>query len=170
MFTTLEIVKNAQRNMYAKCGLKIENFYPEEESSEYCAHTFTLQDKNILFRIAKKTPTKTGWFVTIWKRVDNIIAPYDEHDPVDFVVVSILDNDKIGQFIFPKTALLKNKIFITNDKEGKRAIRVYTPWDEATSTQAGKTQKWQNQFFVDLRSLNNESALKIKTLYSSGTL
>ena len=79
----LEIVKKMQHTMYAKCGLKIVNFSPEAESSEYYAHTFTLYDKNGLFRIAKKTPTKPGCFVTIWKRgTDNIIAPYHEFDAV----------------------------------------------------------------------------------------
>lgn len=58
MLEVLEIVKNVQSNMYAKYGLKIENFFPEEESSEYHAHTFTLKNKNGLFRIAKKLQQK----------------------------------------------------------------------------------------------------------------
>ena len=90
MLKALEIVKNAQGNMYAKCGLKLEKFSPEDESSEYYAHTFTIKGKKGLFRIAKKTPTKSGWFVTIWKRgSDNIIAPYDESDSIDFVVIAV---------------------------------------------------------------------------------
>ena len=43
MLKTLEIVKNAQDDIYAKCGLKFENFSPEDESSEYYAHTFTIK-------------------------------------------------------------------------------------------------------------------------------
>ncbi|RUP36165.1 MAG: hypothetical protein EKK63_18210 [Acinetobacter sp.] len=167
MLETLETVKNVQSNMYAKYGLKIENFFPEEESSEYHAHTFTLKNKNGLFRIAKKTPAKTGWFVTIWKRgADNIIVPYDRTDAIDFVVIAVSDNKNVGEFIFPKTILLKKNIFSENAKEGKRAIRVYTPWDKTTSAQAAKTQKWQSQFFVDLGSSNSESTLAIKNLYS----
>ena len=62
--------------MYAKCGLKIENFSPENKSSEYFAHTFIIKGKNGLFRIDKKTPTKSDWFVTIWKRgSDNTHCP-----------------------------------------------------------------------------------------------
>ena len=67
MLKTLEIVKNARDNIYAKCGLKFESFSPEDESSDYYAHTFTIKDNKGLFRIAKKTPTKSGCFVTIWK-------------------------------------------------------------------------------------------------------
>lgn len=163
----LETVKNVRSNIYAKCGLKIDKFFPEKESSEYYAHTFVLQDKNVLFRVAKKTPTKTGWFVTIWKRgADNIITPYDEYDSVDFVVIAVYDNNSVGEFIFSKAVLLKENIFSTKSKEGKRAMRVYTPWDKSTSLQAIKTQKWQNQFFVDLGSPELESTLtKMRSLY-----
>lgn len=167
MLKTLEIVKNAQVNMYAKCGLKFENFSPEDESSEYYAHTFTIKGKNGLFRIAKKTPTKSGYFVTIWKRgADSIIAPYEEADAIDFVVVAVSDGNRVGEFIFPKTVLAKKNIFSANGKEGKRAIRVYAPWDKTTSTQATKTQKWQGQFFFDLNSSCSESTIKINNLYS----
>jgi len=167
MLEILKSVKEAQNLLYDACDFKINNFIPEPESREYYAHSFSLNKKNIRFRIAKKTPTKTGWFVTIWKRgADGIIAPYDESDPVDFVVVSILNNHKIGQFIFPKSVLLKQKIFSANNKGGKRAIRVYSPWDDTTSTQAIKTQKWQDQYFVDLTLKKPDSITKIITLYS----
>ena len=166
MLKTLETVTKAQSKLYAECGIKIENFAPEKESSEYYAHTCLIQSKKILFRIAKKTPTKTGWFVTIWKRgADNIIAPYDESDSVDFVVVAIINNNNIGQFIFPKSILLKKTIFSTNNEGGKRAIRVYSSSDETANAQAIKTQKWQNQYFVDLTSKNSENISRIKTLY-----
>ena len=162
----LEIIK-AQSTIYAKCGLKIDHFSPEAESSEYYAHTFTVQDKNILFRIAKKTPTKTGWFVTIWKRGgDNIIAPYHESDRVDFVVIAVSDHNHVGEWIFPKAVLLEKNILSTKGKEGKRAIRVYAPWDNPTNVQATKTQQWQNQFFVDLGSPHSVSMSKINKLYA----
>ncbi len=56
MLKALEIVKNAQSTMYSICKLEIEKFFPEDESSEYYAHTFTIKGKKGLFRIAKKTP------------------------------------------------------------------------------------------------------------------
>ena len=167
MMKTLDKVKHAQDIIYNHHGLKFKNFSPEDESSEYYAHTFTIKDKKGLFRIAKKTPTKAGWFVTIWKRgSDNIIAPYDEYDAIDFVVIAVSDGHRVGEFIFPKIILIKKNIFSTNGKEGKRAIRVYTPWDKTTSAQAAKTQKWQCQFFINLNSSCSESTLKINNLYS----
>jgi len=40
--------------MYSTCKLEMEKFFPEDESSEYYAHTFTIKGKKGLFRIAKK--------------------------------------------------------------------------------------------------------------------
>lgn len=166
-YNILDTVKNTQSNIYDKCGLKIKNFSLEKESLEYFAHSFSILDKKCLFRIAKKTPTKTGSFVTLWKRgSDNIIAPYDESDKIDFVVIAVAEENNIGEFIFPKDILFDKKIFSTEHQEGKRAIRVYAPWDKTTSAQASKTQKWQSEFFVKLDSTNLESTTKIKNLYS----
>ena len=52
----LEIVKNVRDNIDAKCVLKFEFFSPEDESSEYYAHTSTIKGKKDLFRVAKKLP------------------------------------------------------------------------------------------------------------------
>ncbi|TRW95625.1 MepB family protein [Flavobacterium gawalongense] len=38
----------------------------------------------------------------------------------------------------------------TDLKEGKRAIRVYPPWDTTTNKQAQKTQKWQLDYFLEI--------------------
>ena len=167
MIHILETVTHAQAQLYRQCDFIIERFTAEPESSEYYAHTFTLKSKRCLFRIAKKTPTKTGWFVTLWKRgSDNIIAPYDESDGVDFVVVAIIHDHKVGQFIFPKKILQNKNIFSTDNLSGKRAIRVYSPWDKVNSIQAAKTQSWQQSYFVDLGLHTPENVLNIKQLYS----
>lgn len=166
MLKILDVVKSLQNVIEAKSGLKFESFKSENESSEYYAHTFTLKGKKGLFRIAKKTPTKSGWFVTVWKRgVDRIVAPYAESDAIDFFVIALVDGDNVGQFIFSRRILIEKNIFSANGKEGKRAMRVYTPWDNPTSAQAKKTQQWQSQFFVDLSSLGSESIVKINDLY-----
>ena len=36
-----------------------------------------------------------------------------------------------------------------NGRGGKRAIRVYPPWDTTISQQARKTQKWQLEYFLE---------------------
>lgn len=123
----------------------------ETEGKAYNACHFTLEDKMICFRKAKITPTKTGQFVTLWKRNSNkIIAPFDRSDTIDFVVVLVADKNEVGHFIFPSEILFEKGIFSTEIKEGKRAIRIYPPWDFANSKQAIETQKWQLEFFKSL--------------------
>lgn len=147
--------------LFDNCNFDITQPTLETESSEYGACTFTLNNLNILFRTAKITPTKTGQFVTLWKRINHgPIQPFDSTDPIDLFIVSTRKDDRIGLFIFPKSALITKEI-VTDIKEGKRAIRVYPPWDITTSKQAQKTQKWQLDYFLEIlddNSFNRELA------------
>lgn len=87
----------------------------------------------------------------MWKRNNSgIIEPFDAADLIDFVIISVRKDDLYGQFIFPKSILLAKGIFSTAIKEGKRATRVYPPWDETTSKQAQKTQQWQLDYFHEI--------------------
>jgi len=123
----------------------------ESESIDYSAYRFYLNEKFICYREAKITPTKTGQFVTLWKRSRlGIIEPFDSSDLIDFVFISVRKENLFGQFIFPKTVLLEKGIFSTAAKEGKRAVRVYPPWDETTNKQAQKTQRWQLDYFFEI--------------------
>lgn len=126
--------------------------HPEAESAEYSAYRFQLNGKNICYREAKITPTKTGQFVTLWKRntLLKTIEPFDASDAIDYVIISVRKNELFGQFIFPKSVLLAKGIFSTAIKEGIRATRVYPPWDVTTSKQAQKTQKWQVDYFYEI--------------------
>ncbi|WP_394774774.1 MepB family protein [Flavobacterium sp.] len=137
--------------VYDCCNYDVTEPQPETESKEYDAYRFQLNGNQICYRTAKITPTKTGQFVTLWKRnKTGIIEPFDFLDTIDFVIVSVRKNDLSGQFIFPKNILLEKGIFSTEFKEGKRATRVYPPWDETTSKQAQKTQQWQLDYFYNI--------------------
>jgi len=134
--------------VFDKTELQLESFEKESESQEYCAYRFLLNKKYICYREAKITPTKMGQFVTLWKRNQTgTIEPFDYSDTIDFVIISVRKDQNWGQFIFPKKVLLEKGIFSTENKEGIRATRVYPPWDETTSKQAQKTQKWQLDYF-----------------------
>jgi hypothetical protein len=114
--------------VYDCCNFDVTQPQPEAESTNYDAYHFELNGKNICYRTAKITPTKTGQFVTLWKRnTAGIIEPFDFLDTIDFVIVSVRKNDLLGQFIFPKNILLEKGIFSTEFREGKRATRVYPP-------------------------------------------
>lgn len=141
----------AKEQLYDSCGFECSLPEKEKESAEYGAYSFTINEKSIVFRVAKITPTKIGQFVTLWKRIGKgPIQPFDYTDAIDLIVITVRKENLVGQFVFPKEVLCEKGIISTTAKEGKRAIRVYPPWDEATSKQAQKTQKWQLDYFLDI--------------------
>ena len=159
---TLKLLKSIHSDLnvvkelvYDKCGFDLSNLNQNIESSEYGACTFELNGKRVQQRISKITPTKTGQFVTIWKRNKNgITEPFDILDDIDFIIITSKSGDNFGQFIFPKSVLADNGIIKRNGKEGKRGIRVYPPWDIATNKQAEKTQSWQTKYFLTIKKEN----------------
>lgn len=152
------------KDFFTKAGFEFSALKKEDESNEYSAYRFQLNKKDICYREAKITPTKIGQFVTLWKRNEiGIIAPFDNSDPIDYVIVSVRKNENWGQFIFPKKIVLEKSIFSTPDKEGIRATRVYPPWDETISKQAQKTQKWQLNYFFAFTP--NPDLSKLKNLF-----
>lgn len=138
-------------SVYDKCGLEISGFTLEKESTEYAACRFELSGRMIICRSAKITPKKVGQFVTFWKRNGaGPIEPLHETDLLDFYVVNVQSENQVGQFVFPKSVLIKKGIISTERKEGKRAFRVYPKWDLPKSKQAERTQKWQLDYFFEL--------------------
>jgi hypothetical protein len=162
LITTKELIFDA-------CQLSCTKPEAETESAEYSAFRFQINGKLICYREAKITPTKTGQFVTLWKRNSaGIIEPFDFLDAIDFVIVSVRKEKHFGLFIFPKTVLLEKGIFSTFNKDGKRATRVYPPWDNTSSKQAQKTQQWQLDYFFDT-PLSVSFISKFQKLFSDYT-
>lgn len=153
--------------VFDKAELQPASLQKETESEEYSAYRFVLNHKNICYREAKITPTKTGQFVTLWKRNQRgTIEPFDYSDDIDFVIVNVRKDQNWGQFIFPKKTLLEKGIFSTQNKEGIRATRVYPPWDETTSKQAQKTQKWQLDYFFLFTDQSNIDFKELKKIFA----
>jgi hypothetical protein len=149
-------LQTAAELVYHPLCYQIKNLQIESESQEYDACTFELNGLKIKHRCSKITPTKTGQFVTIWKRNEaGITAPFDDQDNFDLVVITAKNGNNFGQFIFPKTILAKHKIITKNGIEGKRGIRVYPPWDTVTNKQAEKTQLWQAGYFLPISKNQN---------------
>ncbi|WP_277577747.1 MepB family protein [Bdellovibrio svalbardensis] len=154
----------AKELIFDPCGYLATAPTAELESAEYGAYVFELNKLSIKFRVAKITPTKVGQFVTLWKRYGSgPIQPHDSSDPVDIFVISTRNGSRFGQFVFPKSALIEHGILSTPSKEGKRALRVYPPWDQVTSKQAKKTQQWQLDFFLEIP--NNKAVDLERTQY-----
>lgn len=154
-WTTLESIPPdlllAKKLVYDALDFDCSQPQQETESSDYSAYRFKQNAKQICYREAKITPTKTGQFVTLWKRnTSGIIEPFDALDAIDCVIISVRKEALLGQFIFPKKVLLQKGIFSTSAREGKRATRVYPPWDKTTNKQAQKTQQWQLDYFLEI--------------------
>lgn len=161
-----QLLQRVHQQVYQKCHYVLHGLEDEPESAEYAACKFLLDNRIIFCRNAKITPRKTGQFVTFWKRIDGgPIQPFHQTDEMDFLVVNVATDTEFGQFVFPKSVLTKQEIVSTPEKEGKRAFRVYPPWDVVESKQAEKTQKWQLEFFLKVDdSIDMEL---VKRLYAS---
>ena len=142
-----------QQVIYQPCNMLFSQVEPEPESQDYGACTFDVDGAHVKFRVAKITPKKVGQFVTFWKRKnDGPIQPFDVEDDFQFLVVSVRFRDRFGQFVFPKHILLQYGILAHSGKGGKRALRVYPPWDQTTNRQAQKTQEWQLAYFQEIKA------------------
>lgn len=131
-------------------GFEIKNWVTAPESRNYDGCNFDMNGFKIVFRSAKITPTKTGQFVTFWKRNEKgETRPFELSDDFDFLVIYVQSAMHSGQFILSKTALQQHGIISDRIKTGKRGFRVYPPWDQTTNSQAQKTQKWQTDYFFD---------------------
>ena len=160
------ILNQIKAEVYEKNGLKMSDFGLEPESKKYDACRFELNGRKIISRNSKITPKKVGQFVTFWKRNGNgPIEPFEENDQFDFYVVNVKTENKFGQFVFPKSVLIKKGIISTDKKEGKRAFRVYPSWDNANNEQAERTQKWQLNYFYEITDSTDFN--KVSKLYAA---
>ncbi len=152
--------------LYSKLNIALQNIKLENESTAYSACAFQINKLSILYREANITPTKTGQFVTIWKRNNvGITEPFYVNDNIHLVVIICRSGEKFGQFVFPKSILSEKRIFTKNNVEGKRGIRVYPPWDITTSKQAMQTQAWQLEYFLEMTTeINIDRAKKLYRL------
>ncbi|WP_291879688.1 MepB family protein [Chryseobacterium sp.] len=153
-------LKNVDELIFQPLGLRLSNIEQDTESKDYSGCGFTLNDLKIKFRTSKITPTKTGQFVTIWKRNEKgETAPFDSEDVFDFYLISAFNEINNGIFVFPKKILVEKQILSHGKKMGKRGIRVYPTWDLTESKQAKATQKWQTEYFLDI-SQDSEAYLQ----------
>lgn len=157
------ILKHIEKTVYNTCDFKISKFILEPESIKYYACNFNINDRKVYYRNANITPKKSGQFVTFWQRNNNgTIEPFSETDAIDFFIVTVKQENNLGQFVFPKSILIAKGILTTHKKDGKRAFRVYPPWDAVTNKTAKNTQKWQLKYFVQINaSLDIKSFKKL---------
>lgn len=162
-----DTIRNLDNIVYKPNNLMITNVKEEKQNAEYAGCIFYLNNKTIRFRKSKITPNKIGQFVSFWEKGDNMQnQAFSYNAAPDLLVITCIDDNKLGQFIFPKEILLKEKILRTENQKGKMAMRIYPIWDTPVSNQAKKSQLWQIQYFVDLSDHNNLPIDELLNLYS----
>jgi len=127
----------------------INNLVIEDQNSEYEGITFQIDKFTYRSRLAKITPKKKGYFVVFWKKdMDNKNIPFEYSESPDKLIITIIDGQHQGQFIFPKEILRDKGILSYDNKLGKMALRVYPSWVDNLNPNARKTQLWQLPYFM----------------------
>ncbi|MEG0328615.1 MAG: MepB family protein [Erysipelothrix sp.] len=141
-------------NIYKGLAIKEDinlTLIEENQNQEYEGFRFEYERKIYRSRLAKKTPKKKGYFVAFYEKDNlNVNQAFSDDDPADITLVSIIDGNLKGIFIFPKEALKQHGILKTKSQKGKMAIRVYPSWEKDLNATATRTQKWQIEYFKDL--------------------
>lgn len=145
-----------------KIGLRTSNIFMESQNSKYEGFMFSIDTTMFRSRTAKLTPKKMGYFAVFWEKDSaGTNQAYTYESSPDKLIINIIDNQQVGQFVFPKGILLKHRILKSDNKKGKMAMRVYPDWVTELNKTAYKTQQWQIPYFINLASTTEE----IKRLY-----
>lgn len=146
-------------------GLEISMPVPEPEGSRYAAHRLRIGPLTLAYRSALLTPKKAGAFVTLWCRSEaGPIRPLDATDAVDGALVEFSDAGGSGLFVFSFAALQRHGIASHAGREGKRGFRLYAPWTEVTSKQAGSSKTWQGLYFLPADETGAVNPLRLRSL------
>ncbi len=150
---TLSDLEIISEFVFKICGVIPTNVEKEREGQDYFAQSFKINGQKVIFRTAKITPTKTGQFVTVWKRdTKKVTAPYHVSDNIALYIIAARQEKNFGVFIFKQQVLLENGIMTSDEKPGKLGIRVYPSWSLPTNNQAKKTQSWQTKCFLEFKN------------------
>lgn len=133
-----------------------------EDTYNKAYDSFNFEINNITYshRTGKKTPTKKGYFTVLWTKDDfHKNRPLNYHEMRDKLIITIIDNHKVGIFVFPKDVLLLVGILSNGTKKGKMGFRVYPTWETNLNKTALATQSLQSNYFIDLSKHTNQDKL-----------
>lgn len=171
MHTFYTVLEKIDKLIYKPNQLTVASMKEEPQNIEYAAGKFELLNKattkTVRFRVAKKTPSKVGQFVTFWEKdYKGINQPFEYDESPDLLVITTFkDNHTLGQFVFPKDILLRHNIVQSHSTKGKMGMRVYPSWDQPTSDAAKKTQNWQLAYFFIITDGAVLPTEKIRAVY-----
>ena len=122
----------------------------EKDNEHYEGTEFIYENKTYKSRLAKKTPTKNGYFVVFYKKNnEGINEPFSSDENIDELIIFVLDDKIGGYFKFNKEILLKQGILKNKENCGKMGFRVYAPWNNNLNKTAQKNKLWQTKYFVN---------------------
>lgn len=129
---------------------EVKDLTEEKYNQDYEALTFSFKEETYQSRLAKKTPTKSGYFVTCWtKDEDNYNRPYKIEEFADYLIVAVIDDELNGYFLFPRELLVEKGILASSKYQGKMAFRVYPKWCNQLNKTAGQTQSGNVNIFLN---------------------
>ncbi|MDA9311979.1 MepB family protein [Vicingaceae bacterium] len=72
-----------------------------------------MNEPRVIYRSSRITPKKIGQFVSVWKRNNaGITEPQHVNDDFDHFVIQCEKGNDVGQFVFPKSILVKTVLFL----------------------------------------------------------
>ncbi|MEB4615596.1 MepB family protein [Leucobacter sp. M11] len=146
-------------------GIALGAVTPEPEAAGYAGGLVRVGARQLRIRTARLTPKKTGLFVAIWtRRADGSSGPVPGDDPSDGVLLFVAEGEHRGAFLVPGRGPDPLGLRANLDGSGgKRGVRLYPPWSQAESAQAGRSQHAQAPFFVPAGPLDPRTAAWLRT-------
>lgn len=146
-----EIMVSYASREFLSSQFQINNLQIDSFNQTYEGFDFEQDNLKYKHRRANKTPLKQGYFLAVWqKNPQNKNEPFRSDDDLDYLVISIMDDNRRGYFKFPKALLIQQHILTHNDKKGKMAFRVYPSWEHDLNHTATLTKKWQAPYFINM--------------------
>ena len=129
---------------------EVKDLTEEKYNQDYEALTFSFKEETYQSRLAKKTPTKAGYFVTCWtKDENNCNQPYSKEAFADYLMIIVIDEELSGYFLFPRELLVEKGILTTFEHKGKMAFRVYPRGGNHGKKTEGKTQRGKGKWLLE---------------------
>ena len=92
----------------------------EQWNQSYEAYNFNINGYVFKSRLAKKTTKKKGYFLSLWEKdKTKKNRAFDYESFPGKLIVHVMDDSQVGQFIFPKHVLFHKGILRNHASKGK---------------------------------------------------
>ena len=128
-------IKNLQQSLIIR---------DEQWNQSYEAYNFNINDYVFKSRLAKKQQRKRI-FLSLWEKdKTKKNRAFDYESFPGKLIVHVIDDSQVGQFIFPKHVLFHKGILRHHESKGKMAFRVYPTWEKDLNRVAQRHKRGKN--------------------------